>query len=218
MQNISFFPFLFVHFLRKFWVHYIDELYTDISFIIVSYFCLHVLLYTFCCFMRYFQCFNSPFFAVIIMSICTHSHGSAKQWWHSSWSIAWYMLTSTKVSFVEILCSYDKIHGSVVSQVTSYSYRLYFYVNIMFFHVICFSVYNIFTNPHMTFLSKYDMCMLCDSIVMYQCTYVFINDLLYLILTYILLLSYVAFFLFQQWTVMCYCVEYSYLVSYISFS
>ena len=37
------------------------------------------------------------------------------------------------------------------------------------------------------------MCMLCDSTVIYQCAYVFIGDL-YLILTYILLLSYVAFF------------------------
>ena len=50
MQNISFFPFLFVHFLRKFRVNYIDELYTDISFIIVSYFVYtfyytHVLLF-----------------------------------------------------------------------------------------------------------------------------------------------------------------------------
>ena len=38
----------------------------------------------------------------------------------------------------------------------------------MFFHVICFSVYNIFTNPHMTFLSKYHICMLSDSIIMYN--------------------------------------------------
>ena len=128
-----------------------------------------------------FQCFSSPFFAVIIMSICTHSHGSAKHWWHSSCSVVRYMLTSVKISFVETLCSYDEMHVSVISQVTSYSYQLYFYVNIMSMtlyvvHVICFSVYNIFTNHHMTFLSKYDLCMLCDSIVMYQFTYVFIND------------------------------------------
>ena len=53
----------------------------------------------------------------------------------------------------------------------------------------------------MTFLTKYDMCMLCDSTVIYLCTYVFISDL-YLILTYILLLSYVAFFCIS--TVNCY--------------
>ena len=80
MQNISFFPFLFVHFLRKFKVNYIDELYTDISFIIVSYFVYtfyytHVLL-----FHEIFSVFQLTFFAVIIMSICTHSHSSAKHW------------------------------------------------------------------------------------------------------------------------------------------
>ena len=106
MGNISFFPLLFLHFLRKFRVNYLDELYTDISFIIVSYFVYtfyytHVLL-----FHEIFSVFQLTFFAVIIMSICTHSHGSAKHWWHSSWSIVWYMLTSTKISFVETLCSY----------------------------------------------------------------------------------------------------------------
>ena len=130
MKNISFFPFLLQHFLRKFILNYTHELYTDTSFIIVSYFvntfyCMHFLL-----FMRYFQCFSSPFSPVIIMSICTHSHGSAKHWWHSSPSIYGYMLTSTKISFVESLCSYDEIDVSVISQVTSCSYWLYFYVNI----------------------------------------------------------------------------------------
>ena len=38
-----------------------------------------------------------------------------------------------------------------------------------------FSVYKIFINPHMTFLRKYDMCMLCDRTVLYQCTYVFLG-------------------------------------------
>ena len=41
---------------------------------------------------------------------------------------------------------------------------------------MCFSVYKIFINPDMTYLGKYDMCMLCDSTVIYQCTYVFIGD------------------------------------------
>ena len=33
-------------------------------------------------FMRYFQHFSSPFPAFIIISLCTHSHSSAKHWWH----------------------------------------------------------------------------------------------------------------------------------------
>ena len=49
MQHISFFPF-FEYFLRKFWVNDLNNLYTDISFIIVSYFVYtyyytHVLLF-----------------------------------------------------------------------------------------------------------------------------------------------------------------------------
>ena len=91
------FLFLFLHFLRKFRVNYIHELYTDISFIIVSYFvytfyCTHFLL-----FHEVFSVFQLTFPAVIIMSICTHSHGSAKHWWHSSQSIDGYMLTPTKI-------------------------------------------------------------------------------------------------------------------------
>ena len=156
MQNISFFPFLFVHFLRKFRVNYIDELYTDISFIIVSYFVYtfyytHVLL-----FHEIFSVFQLTFFAVIIMSICTHSHGSAKHWWHSSWSIVWYMLTSTKISFVETLCSYDEMHVSVISQVTSYSYWLYFYVNIMSMTLYVVSCDMFFSVQHI-YKSSYDI-------------------------------------------------------------
>ena len=91
-------------------------------------------------FMRYFQCFSSPFPAFIIISICTHSHGSAKHWWHSSQSIDGYMLTSTKISYLGSLCSYDEIDVSVISQVTWCSYRLYFYLKIMsviFYVVSC---------------------------------------------------------------------------------
>ena len=95
--NISFFPFLLLHFLRKCRLNYTHELYTDTSFIIVSYFANTFYCTHFCSFMRYFQCFSSPFSAVIIMSICTHSHGSAKNWWHSLQSINGYMLTSTKI-------------------------------------------------------------------------------------------------------------------------
>ena len=188
----------------------------------------HFIIHMFCCFMRYFQCFSSPFFAVIIMSICTHSHGSTKHWWHSSWSIVWYMLTSTKISFVETLCSYDEMHVSVISQVTSYSYRLYFYVNILsmtLYAVWCdmfFSVQHIYKSSYDIFEQIWYVYVVWQHsyVSMYICIY---QWLLYLILTYILLLSYVAFFNSElssaiMWTVICYCVEYSYLVSYISFS
>ena len=91
-------------------------------------------------FMRYFQCFSPPFPAFIIISICTHSHGSAKHWWHSSQSIDRYMLTSTKILYLGSLCSYDEIGVSVISQVTWCLYRLYFYLKIMsviFYAVSC---------------------------------------------------------------------------------
>ena len=63
----------------------------------------------------------------------------------------------------------------------------------MLFHVICFSVYKIFINPDMTCLRKYYICMLCDSTYIYQ--YICISSwLLYLILTCIVLMSYITFF------------------------
>ena len=65
----------------------------------------------------------------------------------------------------------------------------------MLFHVMCFSVYKIFINPDMTFLRKYYMCMVCDSTVIYHNIYICISLwLLYLILTCIVLMSYITFF------------------------
>ena len=106
----------------------------------------HFIVEILCSFMRYFQCFSSPFPAFIIMSICTHSHGSAKHWLHSSLSIHGYMLTSTKIEFLGSLCSSDEIELSVISKVTLCSYRLYFCVKIIsvILHVVschtCFYV------------------------------------------------------------------------------
>ena len=91
-------------------------------------------------FMRYFQCFSSPFPAFIIMSISTHWHGGSKHWWHSSQSTDGYMLTSAKISYLESLCSYDEIDVGVISHVIWCSYRLYFYLKIMsviFYFVSC---------------------------------------------------------------------------------
>ena len=95
----------------------------------------------------------------------------------------------------------------------------------MLFHVICFSVYNIFKHPHDIFEQIWYVYVVWQHsyVSMYICIY---QWLLYLILTYILLLSYLVFFwCFNSelssailWTVICYCVEYSYLVSFISFS
>ena len=46
----------------------------------------------------------------------------------------------------------------------------------MLFHVTCFYVYNIYCTRNVQFLRKYYMCTLCESIVIYQCTCVFVND------------------------------------------
>ena len=96
-----------------FWIHFaqilskwcIWPIYRYIIYYCII-FCLHILLYT--CFVVLWGIFSvsaNLFFAVIIMSICTHSHGSAKQGWHRSWSMVSYMLTSTKISFVK-LCEF----------------------------------------------------------------------------------------------------------------
>ena len=82
-------------------------------------FCLHILFHT--CFVVSWDIFSvsANLFAVIIMSISTHSHGSAKQWWHGSWSMVWYMLTSRKISFVKTSYSYNDMDFSVILQVMS---------------------------------------------------------------------------------------------------
>ena len=148
--NISFFLSLLLNFLTKFWLNYTHELYIHTLLIIVAYFINTFYCRILCCFMRYFQYFSSPFPAFIIMSICTYSHGSAKHWLHSSLSIHWYILTSTKVEFLGSLCSSDETDLSVIQQVTLCSYRLYFCLKIMsvILHVVschtCFYVYNIY--------------------------------------------------------------------------
>ena len=116
------------------------NLYTDISFIIVSYFvdifyCTNVIF-----FKRYFQCFNSPFPVFIITSICVHSHGRVKHWWHSSQSIDGCMLTSTKIWYLGSFCISYEIDVHVIWDVIWCSYRLYFYFSIrsvIFYVVSC---------------------------------------------------------------------------------
>ena len=41
---------------------------------------------------------------------------------------------------------------------------------------ICFYVYNTYRICNVKLFRKYDMCMLCESIVMYQCTCVFVHN------------------------------------------
>ena len=54
-----------------------------------------------------------------------------------------------------------------------------------------------FINPDMTCLRKYYICMLCDSTDIYQYIYICISSwLLYLVLTCIVLMSYITFFLY----------------------
>ena len=84
------------------------------------------------------------------------------------------MLTSTKISFGESLCSYDEIYMSVISQVTLFISTIFLCKHYKYDIVCCscdmFYVYNIYRNSNVTFLSKYDMCIMCENIVMYQCT------------------------------------------------
>ena len=91
-------------------------------------------------FVRYFQWLSSPCPVFIIISICAHSHGRVKHWWHSSQSINGYMVTSTKIWYLGSFCSFYKIEVSVVWDVTWCLYRLYFYLQIMrviFYVVSC---------------------------------------------------------------------------------
>ena len=90
--------------------------------------------------MRYFQWFSLPFPIFIIISMCAHSHGSVKHWWHSSQSIDEYMVTSTKIWYLGSFCSFYEIAVSVIWDVTWCLYRLYFYLQIMsviFYVVSC---------------------------------------------------------------------------------
>ena len=78
----------------------------------------------------------------------------------------------------------------------------------MLFHVTCSYVYNIYCTHNVKFLRKYYMCMLCESIVIYQCSCVFVNDygISYCNVLYQHEISY--FLMFQHSSVMCYHVEY----------
>ena len=78
----------------------------------------------------------------------------------------------------------------------------------MLFHVTCCYVCNIYWTDNVEFLRTYDMCMLCESIVIYHCKCVFVNDygILYCHILYQYDISY--FMRFQHSSVMCYCVEY----------
>ena len=90
--------------------------------------------------MRYFEWFNLPFHVFIIISMCAHSHGSVKQWWHSSQSIDGYMIISTKIWYFGSFCSFYEIAMSVIWNVTWCLYGLYFYLQIMsviFYVVSC---------------------------------------------------------------------------------
>ena len=137
--NISCFPYLLLHFFGK------HMNYTQIHHLLLCHILLtHFIVHNFCSFMRYFQYFSSPFPAVIIMSICTHSHGSAKHWWHSSQPINGNMLTSTKISFVESLCSYDETDVSVISQVTSCSCIDYIMCKHYECDIICCFMWHVF--------------------------------------------------------------------------
>ena len=85
------------------------------------------------------------------------------------------------------------------------------------FHVTCFYIYNIYWTDDVEFLSIYYMCMLCERIVIYQCTCVFVHDYgnLYCHILYLYDISY--FLMFQHSSVMCYCMEYWHHIWYITF-
>ena len=84
---------------------------------------------------------------------------------------------------------------------------------------VCFSLYKIFINPDMTFLRKCYMCMLCDSIVIYQYIYMYFfvavifDSHIYCITVICNIFLYISTINCHV-TVIYYCVDYSYLVSY----
>ena len=173
-------------------------------------------------FMRYFQCFSSSFPVFIIISICAHSHDSVKHWWQSSQSINGCMLTSTKIWYLESFCSSYEIDVSVIWHVICCSYRLYFYlkiITVIFYVVSCEMLLCLqhILNWSCWILNIYYMCMLCESIVIYQCTCVFVLDygILYCNILYLYDISY--FLMCQYSSIMCYCVEYWYHIWYVSF-
>ena len=129
--------------------------------------------------MRYFRWLSLPFHAFIIISMCAHLHGSVKHWWHSLQSINEYMVTSTKIWYLGSFCSFMKL------QWVSYEmlHDVYMdYISIcksweIFYVVSCdmLSCLQHILNWSCWILSIYDVCMLCDRAVIYQCTCVFVH-------------------------------------------
>ena len=127
-----------------------------------------------------------------------------------------YILTSTKRSFSGTLCSYNAIYLSVIQNITSCSYSTYviwkltgFMLYVVSCHIVLY-LYNIYTESNLRFFTTYSMCMLCKSRVMYQSICVFVHDhhMLYCIILHEYHME--QFFMFQQLTIMWYCVQYFY--------
>ena len=135
------------------------------------------------------------------MGVCLHLQR------YDIWEVFVFLM---KLMWVWYEMSYD-VHIDYISIWKSWVW--YF----MLFHVTCCYVYNIYWTDNVEFLSIYYMCMLCERIVIYQCTCVFVHDygILYCDILYLYDISY--FLMFQHSSVMCYHMEYWYHIWYISF-
>ena len=204
-------------FFRKFQLHYMHKLYRGILFIIVWYFWRYFILQMLYYFMRYFQCFSSPFPVFIIISICEHWHGSVKHWWHSSQSIDGCMLTSTKIWYLWSFCISYEIHVSVIWDVIWCSYRPYFYLRIMsvIFFVLSCDVF--LCLQHILNWS----CSICEHIwyvyVVWKDSYISMYMCIYtwpwkFLLSYIVSVWYFIFF--DVSTFVCYVLLYGILIWY----
>ena len=116
-------------------------------------------------FTRYFQCFSSPFPAFIIISICTHSHGSANignivhnlsmgiclhlQRYHI-WEV---FVVLMKLMWVW----YHKQHDVHIDYISIWKSWVWY---VMLFHVTCFYVYNIYWTHNVEFWEN-TICVCC---------------------------------------------------------
>ena len=173
-------------------------------------------------FIRYFQWFSSPFPVFIIISICAHSHGSVKHWWHSSQSIDGYMVTSTKIWYLGSFCSFYEIEVSVIWDVTWCLYRLYFYLQIMsvIFYVVSCDMLSCL--QHILNWSCWIFEHIWYVYVVWQESYISMymcicTSLWYFVLWYIVSVWYFMFLMFQHSSFLCYCMEYWYDKWYIPF-
>ena len=165
-------------------------------------------------FKKFFKCFSLPFPSFMTMFMCTQSHGGGKHWWHNSVSMDIYShlqrdhfweLCLVMIQFIWV--SYKTQHHVHIVYISIFLKLISVMLHVVSCHIVLY-LYKIYTKSNLKFFITYFMCMLCKSRLMYQsiCVFVHYHHVLYCIILHAYHME--QFFMFQQFTIMWYHVQY----------